>query len=31
MILEGKVGVRIGKKVVAGKNVRISKKTQKEI
>ena len=31
MILEGKKGVRIGKKVVAGKNVRISKKTGKEI
>jgi large subunit ribosomal protein L24 len=31
MILEGKTGVRIGKKVVAGKNIRISKKTQKEI
>ncbi|MEI6528312.1 MAG: 50S ribosomal protein L24 [bacterium] len=31
MILEGKKGVRIGKKEIGGKNVRISKKTGKEI
>ncbi len=31
MILEGKAGVRIGKKVVVGKNVRISRKSGKEI
>lgn len=31
MLLEGKKGVRVGKKVIGGKTVRISKKTGKEI
>jgi len=31
MILEGKKGVRVGKKVIGEKNVRISRKTGKEI
>lgn len=31
MILEGKKGVRVGKKVIDNKNVRISRKTGKEL
>ncbi len=31
MLLEGKKGVRAGKKEIGGKNVRISRKTGKEI
>lgn len=31
MILEGKKRVRVGKKVIGGKNVRVSKKTGQEI
>lgn len=31
MILEGKKGVRVGKKVIGNKNVRVSRKTGKEI
>lgn len=31
MLLEGKKGVRIGKKIIGDKNVRISRKTGKEI
>jgi large subunit ribosomal protein L24 len=31
MLLEGKKGVRVGKKMIGDKNVRISKKTGKEI
>jgi hypothetical protein len=31
MLLEGKKRVRVGKKVIGGKNVRVSKKTGQEI
>ena len=31
MILEGKKGVRVGKKMIGDKSVRVSKKTGKEI
>ena len=31
MLLEGKKGVRVGKKLIGGKRVRISKKTGEEI
>ena len=31
MLLEGKKGVRVGKKEIGGKNVRVSRKTGKEI
>jgi len=31
MLLEGKKGVRVGKKMIGDKNVRISRKTGKEI
>jgi large subunit ribosomal protein L24 len=31
MLLEGKKGVRVGKKLIGDKNVRISRKTGKEI
>ena len=31
MLLEGKKGVRVGKKVIGGKRMRISRKTGKEI
>jgi large subunit ribosomal protein L24 len=31
MLLEGKKGVRVGKKEIGGKNIRVSRKTGKEI